>query len=170
MTSHQCETHPGKLKYHGSWVSASYRNDDVKVFHRTLNISTLWDSPDVTTYPRHGKSCDKLFPHSLEQEMKPKQIDSSCRGGREIQTILKIFLQPTKLSCLCQREEPQRTNFTLAVVTNEDVFLTGSSCKGTGSRGSILLSYLNQCGKNTPICTEKLISSQFPGALFTCQH
>lgn len=59
--------------------------------------------------------------------MKPKQIDSSCRGGREIQTILKIFLQPTKLSCLCQQEEPQWAHFTLAAVTNEDVLVTGSS-------------------------------------------
>lgn len=84
----------------------------------------------MTTYSRHGKSRDKLFPRSLEQEMKPKQIDSSCRGGRDIQTTLKIFLQPTKPSCLCQQNEPQWTNSTLAVVTNEDVFITGSSCKG----------------------------------------
>lgn len=139
-------------------------------FSRELfNISTLRDRAAVTTYPRHGKSYDKLFPHSPEQEMKPKQIDSSYRGGHETQTILKIFLQPTRLSCLCQQEEPQRTNFTPAAVTNGDVFVTGS-CKGTGSGGSISPSYLNQSGKNTPIYAGKWISSQFPGALFTCRH
>ena len=143
LTSHQCKIHPENLQYYSPWLSASYRNNDIKVFHTAPNIPTSQARLDVTSYPYHDKAFDQFFSHSQEQEKKKPQYSNPyilhAEGDVQYRQFSKYFCS-LQSSVVYTTERTQCTNFTLTVITNEEVFFTGSR-KGTGNGGSILASY-----------------------------